>query len=275
MSAVRRSLAGLLFGISFACACVAISGFLLERTAFSPADTADTAGVVLQDQAIQEELVRVISQSTANQMYPGDPAAADVIIQNITIVASTGPGAALLAGVVHDAHAMLIGDTDEPVQISPVQLVQVTRDERAAALPALTIDVAQVGALALANDVLDWLVPISALVAVVFFVLCLVARPERPALIRTLGLGMLVLAAAIVIFAYVVPRFLPTLLSDSPWANIAPRLADDALPLILGTALLLTGGGLALFVSSNRMGRSTRWSTPVSTYRYREDRRWS
>jgi len=39
--------------------------------------------------------------------------------------------------------------------------------------------------------------------------------------------------------------------------------------------LLLTGGGLALFVLSSRIGRSRRWSTPVSTYRYREERNWS
>ena len=34
--AVRRSLAGLLFGVAFSFACLAVSGFLLERTAFSP-----------------------------------------------------------------------------------------------------------------------------------------------------------------------------------------------------------------------------------------------
>ena len=53
------------------------------------------------------------------------------------------------------------------------------------------------------------------------------------------------------------------------------RLADGALPLTLGLALLLAGAGLAMFVGSARMGRSRRWSQPVSTYRYREERRWS
>ena len=72
-----------------------------------------------------------------------------------------------------------------------------------------------------------------------------------------------------------IPKLVPTLLTESVWARIPPRLADQALPLTLGSVLVLTGGGLALFVASSRMGRGRRWSTPVSTYRYREERNWS
>ena len=39
MCAVRRSLAGLLFGAAFVCACLAVAGFLVDRTVFSPGDT--------------------------------------------------------------------------------------------------------------------------------------------------------------------------------------------------------------------------------------------
>jgi hypothetical protein len=275
MTPVRRSLAGLLFGVGFACACLALSGLLLERTAFSADHAADSAYAVLQDDTLQAEVVRAISAGTATQIYPTDAAAAATITENIGIVTRTEVGSELLAELVRDAHAQVIGSSDDPVVISPAELVQIVRDERAVTLPPLTLDVPRVGALAVTASVLGWLVPISGIAAIVLFVLCFLARPERPALIRTLGFGLWVLAASLIVFGYVVPRFVPTLLDDSPWARIGPALAADSLVFVIGVALVLSVFGLALFTMSNRMGRSRRWSTPVSTYRYREERRWS
>lgn len=271
---MRRSFAGLFFGLAFTCACLAISGFLLQRTAFSPDNTADSASVILGDSAVKQELVTVIVDAAAPTLEAqGVPR--EQIRATVTQVAETNEGAALLADILRDAHAHLIGDSDEPVQITPEQLVQVIRDERAAVLPAVTLPVPRVGILDTAKDIVGWLVPITGIGALVFLVLCFLAHPERTALVRTLGLGLIVLAALIVVFGYVLPKLVPPLLTDSVWANIPPRLADDSLPLIVGAALVLVGAGLALFIGSARMGRSRRWSTPVSTYRYREERSWS
>jgi len=77
------------------------------------------------------------------------------------------------------------------------------------------------------------------------------------------------------ILGYLVPRFIVPALSDSPWANVPARLADDSLPLLLGLEFVLIGGALALFAGTGMMQRRRRWSTPVSTYRYNEERRWS
>lgn len=268
-------MAGLLFGVAFACACVAISGFLLERTAFSPANTYDSADVVLANDVVRDQLVRTISDATVDQISAGDSGQAAVIVQNIQLVASTTAGSEILAEILRDTHAHLIGRDDAPVQVTPQQLVQVVRDERALALPAVTIDVPRVGALAATDTALDWVVPAAALAAIVLFVLCLLAHPEKAALVRTLGIGLVVLAALTVLFGWVIPSFVPALLTDSPWAEIPAGLADGSLTLTLGTALLLTGAGLACLAAAGRMGRSRRWSTPVSTYRYREERSWS
>ena len=275
MGAVRRSLAGLLFGIAFAFACLAISGYLLQRTALSPSRTAGAAATVLEDVEIQREAVRVVADATADQMYPGDPTGAAIVRQNIAIVASLPLGAQFYGPVLEDIHRVLIGERDGPVTISPEQLVQITRDERAAALPPLSIDLPRVGALAAIDSILGWLVPLSALAALVFFVLCFLARPERAALFRTLGIGLVALAALAIIFSYLIPKFLPPVLDESPWARMPSRLADDALGLTLFAAFVLAGAGVGLFLASTRMGRSKRWSTPVSTYRYREERSWS
>lgn len=268
-------MAGLLFGIAFACACVAICGFLLERTVFSPAATFDSADVVLENDLVRDELVSVISTATVDQIAGGDAGQAAVIEENIAIVASTKAGSELLAEILRDAHSHIIGRTDDPVQITPDQLVQVVRDERASLLPPITLDVPRIGALAVVDEALDLVVPVAAIAALVFFLLCLFAHPEKAALIRSLGIGLIVLGALTILFAWVIPAFVPPLLSDSAWAEIPSSLAAGALPLTLGAALVLAGVGLGLFAAGGRMRRTRRWSTPVSTYRYREERSWS
>jgi hypothetical protein len=272
---VRRSFAGLLFGIAFACASLAISGFLLQRTAFSPDNSADAAETVLDDGPIRDEMVHLIATATASQMYPDDPVAQANVTTVVGTVADSKAGAPLFADILSDVHSHLIGKNDATVVISPAQLVEITRDQRASVLPAVIVPVPRVGSLAVADTVLHWMVPISAIAALVFFALCFLARPERPALIRTTGIGLVVLAALTLTFAWIVPRFVPPVLKDSVWARLPSRLADGALPLTLLATMLLTGAGLAMFVGSARMGRSRRWSQPVSNYRYREERRWS
>ncbi len=275
MGAVRRSFAGLLFGIAFAFASLAMSGFLLQRAAFSPEGTGGRAESILQDEEVQLESVRVVADATADQMYPGDPTAAAIVRQNVATVAALPAGAPLYADMLADVHSVLIGRDDAPVVVEPSQLVQITRDERAAALPPLQIDVPRVGALATTRSILGWLVPVSAVLAVVFFVLCFLARPERGALFRSLGIGLVVLAALSIVFGYVIPTFLPPVLDDSPWVRVPALVADSRLGRVLAGAFVLAAIGLVLFVASTRMGRSRRWSTPVSTYRYREERSWS
>jgi branched-subunit amino acid ABC-type transport system permease component len=129
--------------------------------------------------------------------------------------------------------------------------------------------------LAAVDGVLGWLVPISAIVALVFVVLTFLARPERAPLLRTLGIGLVALAALAIVFSYVIPKFLPPVLDESPWARVPARMADDSLGLTLFASFVLAAAGLVLFLASTRMGRTKRWSTPVSTYRYREERSWS
>ena len=144
----------------------------------------------MKDAVLQQEVVKVVADATADQMYPGDPTGAAIIRQNVAIVASLPAGAELFGQMLRDAHAVLIGDQDGPVVVPPEQLVQITRDERASSLPALSIEVPKVTVLDVASGVLGWLVPLSGIVAVVCYVLTFLARPERGALFRTLGIGL-------------------------------------------------------------------------------------
>ncbi len=268
-------MAGLLFGVAFAFACIAISGFLLERTVFRPETTLQNADLVLENETVRAELVRTISDATIQQLTGGDAAQGAVIERNVEIVAGTRAGSVLLAEVLHDAHAHLIGRQEEPVQITSQQLVQVLRDERAAALPPVELPVPRLGVLAVVDDALDWLVPAAAIAAGVFFLLCLLAHPEKAGLTRSLGIGLVVLAALTVIFGWLVPAFVPPLLTDSAWAEMPTAIANATMPVVVGGALVLVGLGLGLMAVAARIRRSRRWSAPVNTYRYREERSWS
>ena len=203
---------------------------------------------------------------------PVDPA---TVRSNVAAVAELPEGQALLAEIIHDAHAHMIGDQQGPVQITGEQMVAIVRDERVAALPPLTLPVPKVTALDIANHSLDWLLPIALIATIAFAFLGFTAHPERSALFRSLALGLLLLALLAAILGYLVPRFVVPALTDSVWARVPARLADDSLPMLIGLELLLIGGALALFAGTGMMQRRRRWSTPVSTYRYNEERRWS
>ncbi len=276
---MRRTLAGLLFGLAYACAGLTIAGFLLQRTAFDPDRSADAADVVLQDEAIKAELVTLISDAVSSQLgplAPNDPTLTDAAVRTrVEQVASTSAGADLLAEIIHDSHAHLIGQQTEPVTITPQQLVDATQMQAAAELPALTLDVPTVGALNFTRTALKWILPITAIATLALVALGLAAHPERGALFKSLGLGLLLLAVMVALFGYIVPKWVIPSLSDSPWAGLPAALADDSLGLLVALELLLVGGALALLAGTGAMRRRQRWSTPVNTYRYQDERRWS
>ncbi|HRE01647.1 MAG TPA: hypothetical protein PLV68_10125, partial [Ilumatobacteraceae bacterium] len=61
---MRRSLAGVLFGFASMFASLAVSGFWLQFTAFSPSHTRAAAKTVLGDNKIKNELAKLIADST-------------------------------------------------------------------------------------------------------------------------------------------------------------------------------------------------------------------
>lgn len=268
---MRRTFAGLVFGLAYACASLAVSGFMLQRTAFDPGSSAAAADVVLGDNAIKAQLVDIIATAASGQLGL-DPTQ---VRQTVELVADHPDGQKILAEVIHDAHAHLIGEQPEPVQITPDQLVLILRTQAAAALPAITLPVPKITALDITRKILDWMVPLAAIATVILIVLGIFAHPEKPALLRSLALGLVLLALLVGLLGYIVPRLVIPLLDSSPWANVSARLADDSLPLVIGMELVLIGGALALFAGSGMINRRRRWNTPVSSYRYSEDRRWS
>jgi hypothetical protein len=267
---VRRTLAGLIFGLAYVCASLAISGWLLHRNAFDPSRTGDMASVILKDSRIKTEISNTIADAVSKQRGL-DKAA---VRQTIAAVADTPQGAVLFSKVLHDAHARLIGQLRGPVRITGDQMVQLVRNQVVGDMPSITLPVPRVSSLDLIRRILRWTIPFGALLAVGFFVIGFMLHPNRSALVHSLGYGMVLLALLIAVLGYIVPRFVLPAFSDSIWADVPARLANDSLPLLVGLAILLGVGGFMLLVGTGLLKRRRRWNAPVSTYRYREERPW-
>jgi hypothetical protein len=267
---VRRTLAGLIFGIAYVCASIAISGWLLQRSAFDPGRTGDLADVVLQDSRIRTQITNTIADAAADQRGL-DKATTR---QTVATVVNTPQGAQFLRKVLHDAHARLIGQQKGPVRITGQQMVLLVRNQVVGDIPSITLPVPRVSALNTIRNILRWMIPFGALFAIGFFVIGFMLHPNRSALIHSLGYGMVLLALLIAILGYIVPRFALPALSDNFWADVPAHLANDSLPLLVGLVIVLGGGGFMLLVGTGLLRRRRRWNAPVSTYRYREDRRW-
>jgi hypothetical protein len=252
------------------CASIAISGWLLQRSAFDPGRTGDLADVVLQDSRIRTQITNTIADAAADQRGL-DKATTR---QTVATVVNTPQGAQFLRKVLHDAHARLIGQQKGPVRITGQQMVLLVRNQVVGDIPSITLPVPRVSALNTIRNILRWMIPFGALFAIGFFVIGFMLHPNRSALIHSLGYGMVLLALLIAILGYIVPRFALPALSDNFWADVPAHLANDSLPLLVGLVIVLGGGGFMLLVGTGLLRRRRRWNAPVSTYRYREDRRW-
>jgi hypothetical protein len=269
--------------VAYVCASLAIGGWLLQRTAFSPARTSSLAKTVLDDSKIRAEIVDLIAEPASRQLAAQLPAGQAPTPEQIKttvngFLSDPSTSAAMsrqMATILHDAHAHLIGEQKAPVQITDTQVRDIIRTEAVIGMAPITLPVPEVGVLSVMRQVLKWLVPISAIAALVLGLLGLTTHPDRPALLRSLGFGLLLLAVLITLLGYVAPRFAVSAINKSPWARVPGKLADDALPLVLALDFVLVGGGVALLLGSGLVRRRRRWSSPVSTYRYREERNWS
>lgn len=268
---MRRTFAGLMFALAYACASLTIAGFLLQRTAFDPDHSAEAADVVLGDSKLRTELSNLIADQVAASLGMNQ---ADMRLR-VQVIASTEPGAKLMSEIIHDAHAHLIGEQKTPVQVTGSQLVDATQIAAAIDVPTITIPIPKVTPIEVANSVVGWLVPVAAITTVIFILFGITAHPDRSSLVKSLGVGLLLLAVMTALFGYVLPKFAVPAMSDSVWARIPAALADDTLPLLVGLELVLVGTGVALLAGTGVLTRRRSWSAPVKVQRYSEDRHWS
>jgi hypothetical protein len=267
---VQRSLAGVLFllaGIAFS---IALGGWWLRQTALTPDATSGRTEAILNDDRIRGEITAIVSAATAPALE-ADTAELGRFVDSII---GSRVGAPLMTDIVRDAHARSLGERDDPVRITPEQLAQIVRDERAVESPTVTLPVARIGTLALLRSAFTWIPLAMTAIGVVLVLLGLITRPERKEVVRGLAEFGIALAACLLLFAYALPVHLVPAIDDNTWAAAVPQLALRTMPVVLGASAVLAIGGLALLLAAGSTNRRKQWSTPLSVSRYRDDRSW-
>lgn len=266
-------MAGLLFVIAAACLALAAGGWWLQRVAFDTSTSAEIADVVLEDEAIREQVATVVATAAADQLGVPQPELRSLVDQYVR--ANDPQINAVLGQVVADSHARLIGERSEPVQITGTQLVPIVRNESAAALSPITLPVQEVTALNVIRLSLAWFIPLMAIAGAVACLLALIAHPRRSEAIFGIGAFLLFSAAAVVVLGWLVPVYALPEVNDSTWIGVIPAVADHNLPFVIVAAVVLGAVGIALMLAGASYGRRRSWRTPVNMSRYNEQRRWS
>jgi hypothetical protein len=233
---------------------VAVTGWWVQRTVFAPTSSERLAEIVLDDSAIRAEVVGHITDSVATQLGQ-DPATLAPVVD---AGATTSDGAALLVDVVVDAHARLVGASDDPVVIEPADLAAVLGIEQAAGLSAFELPVPQIRLLAQIHDALDTLVPAAAITAAVLAALGMLAHPDKRSMLRSIGWGLLAVAVLVGVLGWIVPSRVVPEMSDSAWARAPGDLARDSAGLLAGIALVAFGVGLLCLLAASRAARPAR-----------------
>jgi hypothetical protein len=247
---VRRSLAAILLSLAQLLGSGALAGWWMSETVFDTSRSREVADVVLADDAVRDQVSAVIADAAAAQLGQ-DPATVRAIVDQ---AARTPQGSIVLAEVVVDAHAKVIGERDEPVTVDPVQLLPIL-GPGATGLPAIVVPVPTVSAFDWVRRGLDVFVPIAAIAALVCALLAVAIHPDRARLLRFAGVGMLVMAVLVILLGYVLPGFAARELTDSPWAATLRAVAEDSLQLLAGISLVLVGGGVAALTAASAMRR--------------------
>ncbi len=158
---------------------LAVGGWWLQRAVFSPEANAGQAEAILNDTEIRRELTAIIADAAA----PTLELSANDLAVIIDPIIDSKPGATIMADIINEAHRRVIGERDDPVGITGVQLIQIVRDERAVDVPGLPIvlPVPKIGTLDVLDTTLRWFVPIMALVGTLILLLALdhTSGPQR------------------------------------------------------------------------------------------------
>lgn len=268
---MHRSVGGLILLASGAFFALAISVFWLDRVAFTPEANTDATFAIMGDENIRLQLGSLIAGADASELGMS----ANDLRLSVTQVARIRDGATEMRQFTADAHARLIGDREEPVDITADEQVHITRTERAAVLPAIRVPVERVGAMAIIATVTTWTWLIGFGLALLTLLVGIILRPERGEFSFAFGVGCALTGALVFVMGFLVPAFVFPSISDDTWMGVFPQLAKHRQSAtFLGAIAFIVAGAASVLLTGNSRQRRQR-STPLATTRYREQRRWS
>ncbi len=268
---VRRSLGGLILLASGAFFALAISFFWLDRVAFTPEVDTDATAAIMGDEDIRLQLASVVAGATASELGMSSNDLRDFVV-GITQIRD---GATEMRQFTADAHARLIGDREDPVDITADEQVQITRTERAAVLPPIRLPVERVTTMSVIASITTWTWLVSFGLALLTLLLGIILRPDRGEFAFAFGVGCALTGALLFVIGYLVPAFVFPSAADDTWMGVFPQLAKHRLPTtLIGALVFIVAGAASVLLTGGRRQRRQR-STPLATTRYREQSRWT
>lgn len=268
---VHRSLGGLILLASGAFFALAISIFWLDRVAFTPEVDTDATAAIMGDEDIRLQLASVVAGATASELGMSSNDLRDFVVA----ITQIRDGATEMRQFTADAHARLIGDREDPVDITADEQVQITRTERAAVLPPIRLPVERVTAVSVIASITTWTWLVTFGLALLTLLLGIILRPDRGEFAFAFGAGCALTGALIFLFGYLVPAFAFPAIADDTWMGVFPQLAKHRFPAtMIGAVVFIVAGAASVFLTGGRRQRRQR-STPLATSRYREQSRWS
>lgn len=243
----------------------------MDRVAFTPSADTESAFAILGDEDIRGQVAVSIAQADAPEIGISPP----VLSETIEGYARLLDGAAEMRIFTANAHARLIGDRDEPVEILASEQVQIVRTERVALLPPITLPVQEVGAMSIIANITQWTWLVTFGLAAFTLLVGLILRPDGGEFSFALAAGLAGTGVALVLFGYLVPAFVFPSISSDTWMGVFSRLANHR-----RSATLIAGGifaalGAATFLGTGNARSRRQRSTPLSVGRYRDQQRWS
>jgi hypothetical protein len=257
----------MLFLVAAVAISIAAGAWWMQRIAFTPDGTRESAAAVLEDADIRVELNTLIVSAAAPTMNV-NPVELGSVLENVVL--TTRPGAAEMAPIIERIHRRIIGDSDERVVLTGADMVPIVRDERAYDAQDVTMPIDQIGVLRNFDGALGWVWLVAGGLGALALVLGILARPDRRDVHRFLGEFGIGLAASMLVFGYLIPVHLLTALDNQTWSHAIPRVTSRTVPLVIGLAAVLAIGGGALLLYANvSSGRRQKTSTPLAAARYR------
>lgn len=275
---MRRGLAGLLFVIAGVLLAVAAGGWWMQRVVFDTSMSSKVATAIFDHDVLRDQVAGAIGGATAERLGRSPEQMTAEIVSAFPGLVGDTQARGVLSDIIAQAHAVAIGDRDDPVAITGPQMVPIVRNQVVADLPTVTLAVEEISWLSAVRTTLTFLVPVAAILGLIAVVLGFLAHPTRADVV--FGLGVLFIGAAVSTFllAYVVPAYAVPALTDDGWADVVPTVAESQRGVIGAAAVASALVGCALvFGSAGFRRRKTKgWSAPVRQARYStEQRQWS
>lgn len=266
---MERSLSGILFLVAAVAISIGAGSWWLQRVAFTPDGTRDSAAAILEEPDIRIELNSLVTATTAAYIE-APQAELGNYLENVVL--STRPGAAVMAPTIEQIHDLIIGNADDRVVLNGEDMVQITRDQRAVEAPPITLPIDTIGVLSNFRGAIGWVALISTSLGLLALILGIFARPERHDVMRGIGEFAVALAASLVLFGYFIPMQLFTAIDAQTWTHAIPRLVGRTLPMVFGLVVVLAIVGAALILGSAAGGRRRQSSSPLAAARYQGGR---